>query len=103
MLTTSEHKTPSMYFSLESKRNVAEGEDGTDNLHGLGRREAVGSRVALSFQSLQIQTKFRDTRRSILGSGCLTILRKLLSQLLRLSLLELLLEANIYIFAHLHD
>ena len=102
MLTTSEHKTPSMYFSLESKRNVAEGEDGTDNLHGLGRREAVGSRVALSFQSLQIQTKFRDTR-SILGSGCLTILRKLLSQLLRLSLLELLLEANIYIFAHLHD
>ena len=48
MLTTSEHKTPSMYFSLESKRNVAEGEDGTDNLHGLGRREAVGSRVTLS-------------------------------------------------------
>ena len=57
MLTTLEHKSLEV-FSLESKRNVAEGEDGTDNLHGLGRRKAVCSRVALSFQSLQIQTIF---------------------------------------------
>ena len=55
MLTTPEHKTPTMYLSLESKRNVAEGEDRADNLHGLGRREAVGSRVTLSVQSLQIK------------------------------------------------
>ena len=53
MLTTLEHKSLEV-FSLESKRNVAEGEDGTDNLHGLGRREAVCSRVALSVQSLKI-------------------------------------------------
>ena len=41
-------------LSLEGERNVAEGEDGADILHGLGRREAVGCRVALSIDGLEI-------------------------------------------------
>ena len=41
-------------LSLEGEGNVAEGEDGADILHGLGRREAVGCRVALSIDGLEI-------------------------------------------------
>lgn len=51
------------YVSLKSERNVAEGEDRADLLHGLGRREAVGSRVALSIQCLEINSfSFKDKR-----------------------------------------
>ena len=41
-------------LSLEGEWNVTEGEDGADILHGLGRREAVGSCVALSVYGLEI-------------------------------------------------
>ena len=41
-------------LSLEGEGNVTEGEDGADILHGLGRREAVGSRVTLSVYGLEI-------------------------------------------------
>ena len=46
-------------LSLEGEWNVTEGEDGADILHGLGRREAVGSRVALSVYGLEICHKMK--------------------------------------------
>ena len=52
-------------LSLEGEGNVAEGEDGADILHGLGRREAVSRRVALGIDGLQMGSVNENILRAI--------------------------------------